>query len=141
MQNDPNFQDLKNLKNRFRNEPARANLSFLLHKRFCLWGKKMSGTSNNDYLPSGAKLNFKRICIYTQVLFYAFLRFCPLFAEHWNYRTFPTSPTSRGMIGISGLQWSLPIRKSSLEPNSHRWESKFPVALCAEWIEMELFQK
>ena len=44
--------------------------------------------------------------------------------------TFPTSPTSCGMIGISGLQWSLPIRKSSLEPNSHRWESKFPVALC-----------
>ena len=28
MQNGPNFQDLKNLKNRFRNEPARAEIRF-----------------------------------------------------------------------------------------------------------------
>ena len=32
MQNGPNFQDLKNLKNRFRNEPARAEIRFSLHK-------------------------------------------------------------------------------------------------------------
>ena len=31
MQNGPNFQDLKNLKNRFRNEPARADLSFFYY--------------------------------------------------------------------------------------------------------------
>ena len=63
------------------------------------------------------------------------LRFCSIFDVKAKIRTFPTSTTPKGTIGISGLLWSFRIRKSSLEPSRHRWESNSPVALCV-WVAM-----
>ena len=62
MQSGPNFQDLKNLKNRFRNEPARADLSFFYYiSDFAYEVKKCRGHPLMTFLLNKQNQIFSRL--------------------------------------------------------------------------------
>ena len=61
MRNGPNFQDLKNLKNRFRNEPARAEIRSYYISDFAYEVKKCWGHPLMTFLLNKQNQIFNRL--------------------------------------------------------------------------------